>query len=68
MEFEVGRVGYAGLELNRAEGPAPAREPRFFHKEDRAGESGGSPRLVMVFTDGGNIQLRPDQWSTNWQS
>jgi hypothetical protein len=71
VELEVGPIvgeSFAGLELNHVEGtPAPAREPRFFHKEDRSGPSGGSPRLVMLFSDGGRIELRPDQWSTSWQ-
>ena len=70
IELEVGPIvgaSYAGFELNRVEGtPPPEREPRFFHKEDRAGASGGSPRLVIVFPNG-NIQLRPDEWSTSWQ-
>jgi hypothetical protein len=73
VELEVGpTVGasFAGLELNHVEGqPPPVREPRFFHKEDRSGPSGGSPRLVILFPGAGNrIELRPDQWSTSWQS
>lgn len=70
IELEVGPtvgLSFAGFELLHEEGtPPPAREPRFFHKEDRAGPSGGSPRLVIIFPNG-NIQLRPDQWSTSWQ-
>ncbi len=67
IKFEVGPSGYAGWEFLHEEGtPAPAREPSFKHKEDRAGASGGSPRLVIIFPNG-NIQLRPDQWSTTWQ-
>ncbi|MDQ3739615.1 MAG: hypothetical protein M3389_01605 [Actinomycetota bacterium] len=70
IELDVGPLvsgGYAGFELNHVEGtPPPAREPRFFHREDREGPSGGSPRLVIVFPTG-NIQLRPEQWTTSWQ-
>jgi len=29
------------------------------------GASGGSPRLVIVFSDGGNINLRPLAWVAN---
>ena len=71
IELEVGPatagLTYAGWEFNHVEAtPAPTREPYFFHKEDRETASGGSPRLVIVFPNG-NIQLRPDQWSTSWQ-
>lgn len=70
IELDVGPLvsgGYAGFELNHVEGtPPPAAEPGFFHKEDREGPSGGSPRLVIVFPNG-NIQLRPDEWSQEWQ-
>ncbi len=70
IELEVGPTvftDFAGLVLNHVEGqPAPVREPYFYHKEDRAGPSGGSPRLVIIFPNG-NMQLRPDQWSTSWQ-
>jgi hypothetical protein len=74
VELEVGpEVGtsFAGLELNRVEGTTPPeREPYFYHKEDQAGPSGGSPRLVIRFvSDTGldRIELRPDGWSTSWQ-
>lgn len=70
IELQVGpTVGssFAGFVLNRVEGtPPPEREPYFFHKEDRAGPSGGSPRLVLHFGGGNNIQLRPDNWLTGW--
>ena len=69
IELKVGPTGYAGVDLQHVEGtPAPAREPYFYHKEDRGGPSGGSPRLVIIFGGIGNrIELRPDQWSTSWQ-
>jgi hypothetical protein len=68
--FATGGVGYAGLEFNHEEGrPAPAVEPYFWHREDRAtasGQTGGSPRLVIFFEDG-RLELRPDEWSTEWR-
>lgn len=68
--FDVGpatSIAYAGFDLNHVEGtPPPANEPGFFHKEDRDGQSGGSPRLVFLFSNG-NMYLRPDQWSQSWQ-
>jgi len=73
IELDVGPVdsfGFAGFELNRVEGTAaPEREPYFYHKEDRESPaSGGSPRLVILFTGVGNrIELRPDEWTTSWQ-
>lgn len=70
IELQVGpEVGasYAGLEFNHEDGQLPPeQEPSFMHKEDQAGPSGGSPRLVIIFPDG-NIQLRPDVWSTEWE-
>ena len=76
IELKVGPFtsgGYAGFVLNHVEGqPAPEEEPSFMHKEDRAGESGGSPRLVIQFVSEvpgtpNDITLRPDHWSTDWQ-
>ena len=72
IELDVGPLtsfGFAGLEFNHEEGqPLPTREPYFFHKEDRESPvSGGSPRLVVFLSDGGNIQLRPDEWTTDWR-
>lgn len=70
IELEVGPepgAQYAGMELLHVEGTLPpVHEPGFWHKEDRAGQSGGSPRLVLLFEDG-NTYLRPDDWTTTWQ-
>ena len=71
IELEVGPIdsfGYAGFVLNRVEGTFPPEvEPGYWHKEDRASAAtGGSPRLVLQFSDG-SMYLRPDNWSTDWQ-
>ena len=69
QEYEVNdTTSYAGTTLHHIEGlPAPANAPSFDFKTDKpAGPSGGSPRLVINFTDGGNIQLRPLMWSDSW--
>lgn len=74
IELEVGPaatggLGYAGVNLNHVEGrPAPVIEPFFWHREDRASAtSGGSPRMSIIFTDGAVLDLRPDEWSTEWR-
>src|SRR4051812_8490240 len=63
---------YAGTTLHHVEGlPAPANAPSFDFKADRVSPAytgtGGSPRLVIVFSDGGNINLRPLEWTGDWQ-
>ena len=69
IELDVGPLasgGNAGWRFHHEEGqPAPEQEPGFFHKEDREGPSGGSPRLVILF-DNGNIALRPEEWQEDW--
>jgi hypothetical protein len=40
----------------------PVRSPSFDFQADRRGDSGGSPRVVMLLSDGGNIKLRPLTW------
>lgn len=74
IELEVGPLatgglGYAGLSFNHVEGrPAPVVEPYFWHKEDRdSPASGGSPRLSIIFANGGVLDLRPDEWTTGWR-
>ena len=76
QEYEVNDASsYAQTTLHHVEGlPAPAKSPSFDFKADRdAPSSGGSPRLVMVFSDPvsgatvGDIELTPDNWSQSWQ-
>jgi hypothetical protein len=51
--------GYAGAQLHGVEAPPPANPPAFDYFSTVSGASGGSPRLHMVFSDGGSIELRP---------
>lgn len=74
IELEVGPLatggpGYAGVNLNHVEGrPAPVEEPYFWHKEDRESPaSGGSPRMSIIFANGAVLDLRPDEWTTEWR-
>lgn len=56
---------FAGADLLNVAGPAPVTAPSFDFKADRTAASGGSPRLVMLFTDGGKMELRPLAWVAN---
>lgn len=57
-----GFSSFAGINFHHVPPQPPANAPSFDFKADRSGASGGSPRLVMVFSDGGNINLRPLTW------
>src|SRR5687767_9220066 len=63
-------TGYAGAVVEHADGLPTATYPNssFDFKASQAGSSLGYPRLVYVFSDGGNASLRPLTWSTNWQT
>lgn len=50
---------YAGVKFSGLEGAPPATPPSFSYLSNQAGPSGGSPRLVMSFSDGGSGELRP---------
>lgn len=57
---------YGGITLHHVAGsPAPATEPSFDFMSTVGGSSGGSPRLVIRFSDGGSINLRPLSWTAN---
>jgi hypothetical protein len=59
----------AGFSLQHVEGAAPAASPTFDMWADVTGASGGSPRLVVRFSDGGRGELRPLAWTANtWQT
>ena len=60
---------FGGLELVRGfdTNPADVDGASFWFKGDRTGNSNGSPRIVVVFDDGGNATLRPLTWTGNWQ-
>jgi len=66
VELTVGPAnptGFAGACLRGFEGlPAPPNAPSYDFKSSTIGPSLGSPRLVVEFSDGGNIQLRPLFW------
>jgi hypothetical protein len=70
MELEIPEGGtpadgfssFAGINFHHVPPVAPANAPSFDFKADRTGPSGGSPRLVILFSDGGNINLRPLEW------
>src|SRR3984893_1384488 len=56
---------YAGAELHGVAGPPPATPPAFDFYATVGGVSGGSPRLHLDFSDGGNMELRPVAWVAN---
>ncbi len=57
-----GFTSFAGINFHHVPPAPPAAAPSFDFKADRTAASGGSPRLVMLFSDGGNINLRPLAW------
>lgn len=58
--------GYAGVEISGVGTAAPATPPSFaFRSNATNAGSGGSPRLVIGFDDGGNMQLRPLSWTAD---
>jgi len=60
--FEGFLSSFAGINFHHLPGAPPAVAPSFDFKADRTADSGGSPRLVMQFSDAGNINLRPLAW------
>lgn len=57
---------YAGFELTGIDNSAPAIAPSFaFRSTVSSANTGGSPRLVMQFSDGGNMVLRPLTWTAD---
>jgi hypothetical protein len=57
---------YGGIDFHHVAGSAaPATPPSFDFKSTVSGSSGGSPRLVINFSDGGSINLRPLSWTAN---
>lgn len=58
---------YAGMFFNRAGGTPPTEAPFFWFKSDVISASGGSPRLVLLWSDGGTSDLRPLFWTGDWQ-
>jgi hypothetical protein len=69
FELDVAAAGWAGFSLPRAGGEdlADLSAPSFeFKGDDAATASGGSPRLVVRLSGGGQIELRPKSWTTDW--
>jgi hypothetical protein len=61
--------GYAGVLVHHVYGTPTASFPnsKFDFKSNLASPSSlGYPRLVIVFSDGGNASLRPLTWQQNW--
>lgn len=62
-------TGYAGVLVHHVYGTPTATFPnsKFDFKSNLASPSSlGYPRLVIVFSDGGNASLRPLTWQQNW--
>ena len=59
---------FAGIQLHHVPSTAPAAPPAFDFMADKVAASGGSPRLVMQFSDGGDMELRPLAWTTTWST
>jgi hypothetical protein len=57
-----GFSSFAGINFHHVPALAPNNPPAFDFMADKTAASGGSPRLVMIFSDGGNINLRPLAW------
>jgi hypothetical protein len=62
-------TGFAGVLVHHVYGTPTAAFPnsKFDFKSNLASPSSlGYPRLVIVFSDGGNASLRPLTWQQNW--
>ena len=57
---------YAGVKIKGVGSSAPSVSPSFrFLSDTASGSSGGSPRLRILFSDGGAIDVRPLSWALN---
>lgn len=54
---------FGGIDLHHIPSAAPATPPAFDFMADKSAASGGSPRLVILFSDGGDMELRPLAWT-----
>ncbi|HET7467623.1 MAG TPA: hypothetical protein VFL29_13260 [Candidatus Dormibacteraeota bacterium] len=58
---------FGGIDFHHVPASAPATPPAFDFMADKSAASGGSPRLVIQFSDGGDMELRPLAWTaTTW--
>lgn len=69
IQIHTTDAGYAGVLVHHVYGWPTAAFPNssFDFKAAVPGPSLGSPRLVILFSDGGNAVLRPLSWTTYWQ-
>jgi hypothetical protein len=68
IQIHVTPTGYAGVLVHHVYGWPTADFPNssFDFKSNLAGPSSGYPRLVILFSDGGNAVLRPLTWQQTW--
>jgi hypothetical protein len=69
MQVHVTTTGYAGVLVHHVYGTPTATFPnsKFDFKSNLASPSSlGYPRLVILFSDGGDASLRPLSWQQNW--
>jgi hypothetical protein len=69
IQIHTTATGYAGVLVHHVYGTPTASFPNssFDFKAATPGPSLGSPRLVILFSDGGRAELRPLVWTTDWQ-
>src|SRR5215471_1250652 len=63
-----GNVTYGGIRLKTSDVPTDPNSISalsFDFKTNQTGGSGGSPRMVVQFSDGGDAELRPLTWTDN---
>ncbi len=63
-----GNITYGGIRLKTSATPTDPNSITalsFDFNPNQTGASGGSPRMVVEFSDGGNGQLRPLNWTAN---
>ncbi len=70
IQIHTTEAGYAGVLVHHIYGQPTATFPNssFDFKAATAGPSLGSPRLVILFSDGGRAELRPLTWTPYWQN
>ncbi len=69
--WDPDHIPYAGISLQHVSTIPPSNPPSFDFNVDAAqGDQGGSPRLVITFSDGGNMALNPVNAPSvaNWHS
>lgn len=69
IQIDTTADGYAGVLVHHVYGWPTESFPNssYDFKAATPGTSEGSPRLVILFSDGGRAELRPLFWTTTWQ-